>query len=165
MRKEKDISGCGIVGIMNEEGDTFSGEDVVVAICNMMERGNGLGAGFAGYGIYPDLKDYWCFHLMYHNEAARVATEEYMNTRFKVTYHETIPTKKIKALRPVIPSLYRYFVEIDDEMGNGDGREQDMVLGCVMEINRHIEGAFVFSSGRNMGVFKGVGNPDEIAEF
>jgi len=165
MRKEKDISGCGIVGIMNEEGDTFSGEDVVVAICNMMERGNGLGAGFAGYGIYPDLKDYWCFHLMYHNEAARVATEEYMNTRFKVTYHETIPTKKIKALRPVIPSLYRYFVEIDDEMGNGDGREQDMVLGCVMEINRHIEGAFVFSSGKNMGVFKGVGNPDEIAEF
>jgi glutamate synthase domain-containing protein 1 len=165
MRKEKDISGCGIVGIMNEEGDTFSGEDVVVAICNMMERGNGLGAGFAGYGIYPDLKDYWCFHLMYHNEAARVATEEYMNTRFKVTYHETIPTKKIKTLRPVIPSLYRYFVEIDDELGNGDGREQDMVLGFVMEINRHIEGAFVFSSGKNMGVFKGVGNPDEIAEF
>ena len=45
-RDEKEISGCGIVGIMNERGDPFSGEDVVVAICNMMERGNGLGAGF-----------------------------------------------------------------------------------------------------------------------
>ncbi|UCG67252.1 MAG: glutamine amidotransferase family protein [Deltaproteobacteria bacterium] len=165
MRKEKDISGCGITGIMNEQGDAFSGEDAVVAICNMMERGNGLGAGFAGYGIYPELKDYWCFHLMYHNQSARVATEEYMNTRFKIPHHETIPTKKIKTVRPPIPSLYRYFVEINDEMGNGDGREQDMILGCAMEINRHIEGAFVFSSGKNMGVFKGVGNPDEIAEF
>ena len=48
LRDEKEISGCGIVGIMNERGDPFSGEDVVVAICNMMERGNGLGAGFAG---------------------------------------------------------------------------------------------------------------------
>jgi len=165
MRTEKDISGCGIIGIMNEQGDVFSGEDVVIAICNMMDRGNGLGAGFAGYGIYPELKDCWCLHLMYHHEAARVATETYLNTNFTLTHHEPIPTKKIKALRPPIPSLYRYFIEINGEVENSDGREQDRVLGCVMEINRHIEGAFVFSSGKNMGVFKGVGNPDEIAEF
>jgi glutamate synthase domain-containing protein 1 len=163
MREEKDISGCGIIGIMNEQGDAFSGEDVVVAICNMMERGNGLGAGFAGYGIYQELKDYWCFHLMYHHEAAKMATEQYLNTLFKVVHNEPIPTKKIKALRPPLPSLYRYFLEINDEASGG--REQDVIIGGVMEINRHIEGAFVFSSGKNMGVFKGVGNPDEIAEF
>jgi len=165
MRMEKDISGCGIIGIMNEQGDAFSGEDVVVAICNMMERGNGLGSGFAGYGIYPELKDCWCFHLMYHNQEAQGETEHYLNDRFTVTHHEPIPTKKIKTLRPPIPSLYRYFLTINDETGEGGGREQDMILGYVMEINRHIEGAFVFSSGKNMGVFKGVGNPDEIAEF
>jgi len=163
MRREKDISGCGIIGIMNEKGDAFSGEDVVVAICNMMERGNGLGSGYAGYGIYPELKDCWCFHLMYHNQTAQEETERYLKDRFRITHYEPIPTKKVKALRPPIPSLYRYFLTIDDERGNG--REHDMILGCVMEINRSIEGAFVFSSGKNMGVFKGVGNPDEIAEF
>jgi glutamate synthase domain-containing protein 1 len=72
---EKDISGCGIVGIMNEEGDAFSGKAITVAICTMMERGNGLGAGFAAYGIYPELKDYWCFHIMYQDERAREAKE------------------------------------------------------------------------------------------
>jgi len=164
MRKEKDISGCGIIGIMNEQGDTFGGEDVVVGICNMMERGNGLGAGFAGYGIYPDLKDYWCFHLMYQKEAAKAATEEYMNTHFKVRHREIIPTKKVKTLQS-IPSLYRYFVETNDGMMGVEGREEDYIIGWVMETNRNIEGAFVFSSGKNMGVFKGVGNPDEIAEF
>lgn len=75
LRDEKDISGCGVVGIMNESGDTFSGEAIAVPICNMMERGNGLGAGFAGYGIYPDLKDYWYFHIMYQDERAREAKE------------------------------------------------------------------------------------------
>jgi glutamate synthase domain-containing protein 1 len=164
MRKEKDISGCGIIGIMNEHGKTFSGEDVVVAICNMMERGNGLGAGFAGYGIYPNFKDYWCFHIMYHNEAARVATEEYINSHFKVKHHENIPTKRVKTLGS-IPSLFRYFLETQDEVRNLDGGEENSIIGCVMEINRHIEGSFVFSSGKNMGIFKGVGNPDEIAEF
>jgi glutamate synthase domain-containing protein 1 len=34
-----------------------------------------------------------------------------------------------------------------------------------MEINTKIEDAFVFSSGKNMGVFKGVGYPEEIAEY
>jgi len=163
MRKEKDISGCGIIGIMNEHGTTFSGEDITIAICNMMERGNGLGSGYAGYGIYPELKDCWCFHLMYHDQTAQEEAERYLRDRFMVTYHEPIPTKKIKTLRPPIPSLYRYFLTINDERGNG--QVHDMILGCVMEINRSIEGAFVFSSGKNMGVFKGVGNPDEIAEF
>jgi glutamate synthase domain-containing protein 1 len=163
MRKEKDISGCGIIGIMNEKGDAFSGEDAVVGICNMMERGNGLGSGYAGYGIYPELKDCWCFHLMYHNQTAQEHTEQYLKERFRVVHHEPIPTKKVNTLRPPVPALYRYFLETDHEPGAG--REQDMVLACVMEINRSIEGAFVFSSGKNMGIFKGVGNPDEIAEF
>ncbi|MFW6115081.1 MAG: class II glutamine amidotransferase [Thermodesulfobacteriota bacterium] len=165
MRTEKDISGCGIIGIMNENGYVFSGEDVVVGICTMTERGNGLGSGFAGYGIYPEFKDCWCFHLMYHNQEAKQETEHYLKDRFRVTHHEPIPTKKTKTLRPPIPSLYRYFLTITDESGNGGSQEQDMILDCVMGINRHIEGAFVFSSGKNMGVFKGVGNPHEIAEF
>jgi glutamate synthase domain-containing protein 1 len=163
MRMEKDISGCGVIGIMNEKGDAFSGEDVVAGICNMTERGNGLGSGYAGYGIYPELKDRWCFHLMYHNQAAKGEAEQYLKERFSLVHHEPIPTKKVATIRPPIPSLYRYFLTSDYEQDTS--KEQDMILGCVMEINRSIDGAFVFSSGKNMGIFKGVGNPDEIAEF
>jgi len=164
MRKEKDISGCGIIGLMNEQGNAFSGEDVVVGICNMMERGNGLGSGFAGYGIYPELKDCWCFHIMYQDEGAKVAAEEYLNRHFILKHKEPIPTKRVKTLGS-IPFLFRYFLETHDEVKNLDGGEENSVIDCAMEINRHIEGVFVFSSGKNMGIFKGVGNPDEIAEF
>ncbi len=34
-----------------------------------------------------------------------------------------------------------------------------------MEINTSQDGSFVFSSGKDMGVFKGVGYPEEIAEY
>jgi glutamate synthase domain-containing protein 1 len=164
MRREKDISGCGIIGIINEQGDAFNGEGVVAGVCNMMERGNGLGAGFAGYGIYPDFKDYWCFHMMYQDKGAKMDTEEHLNRYFNIKYHEPIPTKKVKTLQAV-PLLFRYFLKPRDEMRQVNGGEEDYIVGCTMEINRHIQGASVFSSGKNMGVFKGVGNPDEIAEF
>jgi glutamate synthase domain-containing protein 1 len=43
--------------------------------------------------------------------------------------------------------------------------EEDYVVHQVMAINTGLEGAFVVSSGKNMGIFKGVGQPDQIAEF
>jgi glutamate synthase domain-containing protein 1 len=163
LRDEKDVSGCGVVGIMNERGDTFSGEAIAVAICNMMERGNGLGAGFAGYGIYPDLKDYWCFHIMCQEERAREAVEEYLTKRFILKHQGPIPTKSVRALR-FVPLLWRYFFDVKNEVKGAKG-EEDYIIDCMMEINRNMEGAFVFSSGKNMGIFKGAGNPDEIADF
>jgi glutamate synthase domain-containing protein 1 len=162
-QREKDISGCGIVGIMNEEGGAFSGEAITAAICTMMERGNGLGAGFAGYGIYPDLKDYWCFHIMYQGEQARKAVEDYMAKRFILKHEGPIPTKRVRTLG-LSPLLWRYFFDIKKEVKETAG-EEDYIIEHIMEIHRHMEGAFVFSSGKNMGIFKGVGNPDEIAEF
>jgi len=162
-RTEKDISGCGVVGIMNERGDAFGGESIAVSICTMMERGNGLGAGFAGYGIYPDFKEYWCFHIMYQEERARQEVEEYLAKRFMLKHQGPIPTKPVRALRSV-PLLWRYFFDVKNEIKDKGGIE-DYIVDCIMEINRHIEGAFVFSSGKNMGIFKGAGNPDEIADF
>ena len=31
----------------------------------MHVRGNGLGGGFAAYGIYPKYDDYYAFHMMF----------------------------------------------------------------------------------------------------
>ena len=71
MLPEKDVSGCAIVGIMSEDGTPFSGETILRAIANMHERSNGLGGGFAGYGIYPDRADYYALHVMYQDERGR----------------------------------------------------------------------------------------------
>ncbi|MFQ6079718.1 MAG: glutamine amidotransferase family protein, partial [Thermodesulfobacteriota bacterium] len=47
---------------------------------------------------------------------------------------------------------------------NGTG-EADFVVSLVMDINAKIAGSFVASSGKNMGVFKGVGYPEDIGDF
>lgn len=43
--------------------------------------------------------------------------------------------------------------------------EKEFVARCVMKINTKINGAYVFSSGKNMGVFKAVGYPEDVGEF
>ncbi|MFW6457609.1 MAG: class II glutamine amidotransferase, partial [Planctomycetota bacterium] len=43
--------------------------------------------------------------------------------------------------------------------------EEDVMVDLVMKLNTTIDGAFVFSSGKNMGIFKGLGYPEEIGEF
>lgn len=160
-------SGCGLSGIMNTKGTLFSGEKIYTSICNMMERGNGLGAGFAAYGIYPEFKDYWCFHIMYQKEIAKEETEEYLKKNFVIKHSEPIPTEEVKTLR-FVPVLWRYFLSIKEgtrERLYQELSEEDFIIKCVMDINKDIDEAFVFSSGKNMGIFKGVGNPDEIGEF
>ena len=57
LRKEGDVripSGCAISGIMDRSGGRHDGTDVLKSISLMHDRGNGLGGGFAAYGIYPD---------------------------------------------------------------------------------------------------------------
>ena len=163
-------SGCGVAGMMDTSGGLISGNDIVTSIVNMTERGNGLGSGYAGYGIYPEMKDYYCFHIMYQKDTAIEPTENYLYKKFDLICKEPINTKNVKTLKH-IPILYKYFLKPKESIINQETisetnfSEEDFVTECVMFINKEIEDAFVFSSGKNMGIFKGVGNPDEIAEF
>ena len=52
-------SGCAISGIFARDGRRVPGGDIIRSIAVMRERSNGLGGGFAGYGIYPEYKDYY----------------------------------------------------------------------------------------------------------
>ena len=45
------------------------------------------------------------------------------------------------------------------------GCEEDFIVDRVMKINTGIQDAFVFSSGKDMGAFKGVGFPEDVAEY
>jgi glutamate synthase domain-containing protein 1 len=147
---------------MDRGGRRFDGKDIIRAMANMRERGNGLGGGFAVYGLYPDYRDYYAFHLMYENTTAKRRTEEFLAKHFNLHLTEEIPTNNnIQLSNP--PLLWRYFLQ--PKKGCGRSSWDDYVLEKVMTVNNAIEGAFVFSSGRDMGVFKGVGYPEDAAEY
>ena len=50
-------SGCAIAGVISKEGRNIPGDLIVRSMTTMHDRSNGLGGGFAGYGIYPQYKD------------------------------------------------------------------------------------------------------------
>ncbi len=164
---EKVIASCSIFGMMDTSGACFSGEGIIRAIANMHFRGNGLGGGFAVYGLYPEFPDHYAFHIMFDSDGAKVETENYLNTRFDIALSESVPTKLNEAIiNP--PLVWRYFAQIKPEIAAAHCVNQsrdDYVVSRVMEINTHIADAFVFSSGKNMAVFKGVGYPEEIAAY
>lgn len=48
-----------------------------------------------------------------------------------------------------------------------DARQDELeyVAQCVTKVNNAIDGAYIFSSGKNMGCFKAVGYPEDVGEF
>ena len=160
---DKVIDACSIFGMMDTTGKPFSGKGVIKAIANMHFRGNGLGGGFAVYGLYPEHPDYYAFHIMYLSREAKQDVESFLKRQFRVIAAEEVPTKTTSAIvNP--PLVWRYFLEIEHQNGSGHP-DDDYVVEMVMKINLGIKDAFVFSSGKNMAVFKGVGYPEEIAEY
>jgi glutamate synthase domain-containing protein 1 len=161
---EKVISQCSIFGMMNTSGELVSGVPIITAIRNMHERGNGLGGGFAIYGCYPDRSDDYCLHIMFDTLVSREETEKYLERFFHIHHSEEIPTCPLDAIKKP-PDVWRYFVHPRMEQMHEVISEDDVVTRRVMRINTRLDGAYVFSSGKNMGVFKGVGFPEEIADY
>ena len=57
LKREGDVripSGCAISAIIDRSGTCFDGTDIIESIALMHDRSNGLGGGFAAYGIYPE---------------------------------------------------------------------------------------------------------------
>jgi glutamate synthase domain-containing protein 1 len=163
---DKVIAACSLFGVMDTSGQRFSGSVAATAIANMHDRGNGLGGGFAAYGLYPDHADEYAFHVMFLSNEARREVKEFLGQHFHVHHHEPLPNRRAHGIvNP--PQVWRYFVTLRDEHHNGHPEHfaEDYIVSRVMAINAGIADAFVFSSGRNMGVFKGVGFPEDIAEY
>lgn len=164
-RFEKDISGCSLSGFVNRKRTRVSGEEITASICNMNERCNGLGAGYAAYGIYPEHKDRYAFHMLYNDKTAKEQVEHLLDKYFVVEVAEEMPTRKTATIVDA-PLLWRYFVDVDvDMLQVSDCGEEDYVVDIVMKINSEVKGAFVMSSGKDMGAFKAVGYPEDVSYF
>ena len=163
-RDDKIIDACSIFGAMDTTGKRFSGEGVIKAIANMHDRGNGLGGGFAVYGLYPEYADQYALHIMFLSQQGRQETEEFLKDNFHIIDRQKVPTRPTLPIKNP-PLVRRYFLDINVENKPKKQSEDDFVMARVMEINTKLSDSFVFSSGKNMGVFKGVGFPEEIAEY
>jgi len=162
-RDDKVYNSCAIFGVMDVSRRCFSGDRVFAAMENMFERGNGLGAGFAVYGLYPEMPDHYALHVMFTSPQGRPATEEFLTSHFRVDRSEPIPTRKTPGISGE-PQVWRYFLKplFDAETVL---EEEDFVVDKVLQLNTSIADSFAFSCGKNMGVFKGVGYPEQIAHF
>ena len=158
-------SGCAISGMFSKEGKRMDGSSIIKSIATMHDRSNGLGGGFAGYGIYPEYKDYYAFHIFYDHKAAKLACEEFLEEHFDIINLSKIPTQKHPRITDE-PLIWRYFVTpLHTKLKESQLDEKEFVVRSVIKVNTKIDGAYVFSSGKDMGVFKAVGYPEDVGEF
>ena len=158
-------SGCAIAAVISKEGKRFTGEMVTRAMLPMHDRSNGLGGGFAAYGIYPEYRDFYALHLFFDDRTTRKNCETFLKERFEIVQAEIIPTRKIPAITDE-PMIWRYFVApLKSVLAAMQLDEKEFVARTVMKINTEMPGAYVFSSGKNMGTFKAVGFPEDVSRF
>jgi len=160
---DKVFDACGLFGFIDTRGERHDGTAIATAIGCMAERGNGLGAGYAAYGLYPEFHEHYAFHVMCQSDQARSALDDYLRRHFAVVHDEPIPHRTVPGILDP-PILWRYFLfPLSTQMVGRS--EEDYIVHQVMTINTRLEGSLVVSSGKDMGIFKGVGHPDQIAEF
>lgn len=158
-------SGCAIAAVISKEGNKMSGEAICNAMKPMHDRSNGLGGGFAGYGIYPQYKDFYAFHMFFDERTTRKDCEAFLKERFEIVRSEIIPTRKIPEITDE-PIIWRYFVTpLKSVLSDLQLDEKEFIVRTVMKINTEMKGAYIFSSGKNMGTFKAVGFPEEVGVF
>ena len=158
-------SGCAISGIFAKDGKRISGESIIKSISTMHDRSNGLGGGFAGYGIYPEYKDSYAFHIFYDDIEAREKCERFLDRHFDIVNLSKIPTRKNPRITNE-PLIWRYFLNpLPTKLADSQLDEKEYIARCCIRINTQINGAYVFSSGKNMGIFKAVGFPEDVGDF
>ena len=158
-------SGCAISAVISRDGKRMTGQSIIDSMLPMHDRSNGLGGGFAAYGIYPEYKDFYALHIFFNDKLIREECERLLRDRFEIVWAEDIPIRKIPEITD-IPVIRRYFVApLASVLSRLQLDEKEYVARTVMHINTKIDGAYVFSSGKNMGTFKAVGFPEDVGRF
>ena len=168
MKREGEVripSGCAIAAVISKSGKLMTGEKIIRAMEPMHDRSNGLGGGFAAYGIYPDHRDLYAFHMFFDCRDTRKKCEAFLKEHFEVVKDEKIPTRKMPEITDE-PIIWRYFITpLPSVLANLQLDEKEFVARTVVKINTEMKGAYVFSSGKNMGTFKAVGFPEDVGRF
>ncbi|NLT40645.1 MAG: hypothetical protein GXX89_09340 [Clostridiales bacterium] len=158
-------SGCAISAVISRKGERISGEKIITSMKPMRERSNGLGGGFAAYGIYPEMKEHYALHVFFNDDSCRAECEKFLKESFEVVSAKVIPTRKTPEITDE-PLIWRYFVSpLKSVLVSMQLDEKEYVVRVVTRINSTMKGCYVFSCGKNMGAFKAVGFPEDVGHF
>ncbi|EEQ48173.1 hypothetical protein HMPREF0908_1510 [Selenomonas flueggei ATCC 43531] len=158
-------AGCAIAALISKEGRMIAGDVIIRGIATMHDRSNGLGGGFAAYGIYPEHRDQYALHIFFDNKDRRSVCEGILRERFEVVRAERIPTRRIPAITDE-PLIWRYFVSpLRSVLAAAQQDEEEYMVRTVTKLNAELSGCYVFSCGKNMGIFKAVGFPEDVGTF
>ena len=152
-------AGCAISGIFHKDGTRENGTRIIDSIRTMHDRSNGLG------GIYPEYADYYAFHVFYVTQAAKEECEREIERHFDIVNLSKIPTRRHPRITDA-PMIWRYFVTpLPTKLAASQLEEREFTSRFVIRINHTLNGAYIFSSGKNMGVFKANGFPEDVGEY
>ena len=133
-------SGCAIAAVISKEGKKMTGDAIINSMKPMHDRS-------------------------YDNKLCRNECEAYFKDCFEVVKAEIIPTRTMPEITDE-PLIYRYFVSpLQSVLRSMQLDEKEYVVRAVTHVNTCIKGAYVFSSGKNMGAFKAVGFPEDVGRF
>jgi glutamate synthase domain-containing protein 1 len=157
---------CGIISVVDRARRPMDGSSIKQALALMNERGSGEGAGYAVYGAYPEFADCFALHVFFDNIVETKQTlDALLETWGTVVHEEEIPTYPQPGLKK-IHTPWRYFFRPDARLMAGSTcPEADIVTYLVMKANTGLPGVLIYSSGKNIGVFKAAGWPGEVADF
>lgn len=157
---------CGIISVVDRARQPMDGSSIKQALALMNERGSGEGAGYAVYGAYPEFAECFALHVFFDNIVeTKQALDTLLDTWGTVVHEEEIPTYPLPALKK-IHTPWRYFFKPDARlMAGSTSPDADIITYLVMKANTSLPGVLIFSSGKNIGVFKAAGWPEDVADF
>ena len=156
---------CGIISVIDRKKNPMDGTAVREALSIMNERGNGEGSGYAVYGAFPEFADYYAIHVFYDDLIGpKTAVEEELQKVGFVKHDEEIPTFEQPNLKKRhIP--WRYFFQPNVSALGTTASEEDILVYLMKKVNTTIPGALIYSTGKNIAIFKAAGWPEDVADF
>lgn len=136
-------SGCAISAVISREGLRMDGTSIIQSMVPMHDRSNGLGGGFAAYGIYPDHRDEYAFHIFFDDNTTRRSCEALLRESFEMVDAQQMPIRIIPEITD-IPHIWRYFLRpLNSVLARLQLDEKEFVARTVMDINTSLKGAYV----------------------
>jgi len=143
----------------------MDGSSIRESLALMNERGNGEGAGYVAYGIYPEFAEVYALHVFFDDiKENKPLLDAELERWGDIVHDEEIPTYPSPVKK--IHTPWRYFFRPDPHlMPESRTPADEIVMTIVMKVNTTGNGTLIFSSGKNLGVFKASGWPEEVADL
>lgn len=107
-----------------------------------------LGGGFAAYGIYPEYRDFYAFHIFIDTRDTRKTCEALLKEGFEIVKAEHIPIRQIPEITDV-PLIWRYFLTpLRSVLSRLQLDEAEYVARTVTRINVELTARMFFQAER-----------------